>query len=517
MIKPLALVYMMVGGEWVHSSFIRTKGKTYVTGFFKIPFEAKTGVYYMAVTGTNSVSKKKETLACAQIPIYNDFETAPTERDGDKGEDTMSVSQVPLLCESPLKVKVVTDKSKYRQGEEVGTTIVVTDNLGNPVRANLSVSVVDWRLVKSGDDSGKILFMGNLLSAVQLGLLDSTIRIRGRVTIENRLANGQVLDAYSQSENKGYYTITDEKGEFSLTLPDFYGRQDIIFRLHFLLLEEWRTISQGEEFSTITVKVLDDELIARKKELDFTPEVLQYLENSKQRKLIYQLYNEVKAPLEIRTPNNIEQEPLPDRSIHVNDYERFPDLPTLFKEISTPLKFRKENKGSTLTAVMFNPDIRKFYSDRPLFIIDGQVTRKSSVVNSLNIDDIEDIGLYYKLDNLKTQFGPMGMGGVVTITTKNKNMKDLENGNPNEIVVYGLQPHASLPGITPLDGQGKAQNPPEFRPQIYWEGNLTTDLQGKTEIAFYQSNDIGQFKIDVVVQSENGEIGWGSYVYDVVW
>ena len=225
----------------------------------------------------------------------------------------------------------------------------------------------------------------------------------------------------------------------------------------------------------------------------------------------------VEAHLEIKVPNNIEQWPQPDRFFHLNDYDKFPDLPTFFREISTPLKFRKENKRSNLTAIMFNPEVRKFYSARPLFIIDGQLTRKSSEVTSLNIDDIEDIALYYNADNLKTQFGLMGIGGVVTITTKYKKMKDLERRNPNQVVVFGLQPIASLPGITPLDSQGKDQRPPEFRPQIYWGSNLTTNPQGKTEIVFNQSNDIGQFKIEVVVQADNGEIGWGSYVYDVDW
>jgi len=252
-------------GKAVHNSFLRTKGKSYATGFFKIPFEAEVGVYHLVVTGTNSLNTKKETLAFAPIPIYSDLEATPTDLDGNKGEETRSISQVPSLSESTLKVKVSMDKAKYRQGEEVRTTITVTDKLGQPVKANLSVSVVDWGLIKSGEDFGKTLFMGNQLSVSQLGLLDSTIRIRGRVTIENRLANGRVLDAYSQSENKGYYIITDEKGEFSLALPDFYGRQNLLFRLHFPLLEEWRTIPQGEELASVNVKVLNGGFIDKRK------------------------------------------------------------------------------------------------------------------------------------------------------------------------------------------------------------------------------------------------------------
>ncbi len=500
-------------GKAIHSSYLRTKGKAYTTGFFKIPFEVKAGVYQLIVTGTNSLNKKKETLAFASIPIYSDF-IVPTELDKEKVEETKTVSQMPLATDNPLKIKVALDKTKYRQGEKVAATIIVTDNLGQPVQANLSVSVVDWGLMKSG---GQTLFMGNLLYTGQLGLLDSTIRIRGRVVIENRLANGLVLDAYSQSKNKGYYTITDEKGEFSLAIPDFYGPQGFLFRLHFPLLDEWKTDPTGEELAPVNVKLLDGVLINEKKELAYTPEILRYLENSRQRKLIYQLYNTVEAPLEIETPNNIEQEPKPDRFFHVNDYEKFPDLPTFFKEISTPLKFRRENKRSSLTAIMFNPNIRKFYSAKPLFIIDGQLTRKPNVVTSLNIEDIEDIALYFDEDNLKTQFGLMGIGGVVIITTKYKKMNDLERRNPNELVVSGLQPIASLPKITTIDRQEKDQKLPEFRPQIFWKGNLTTDPQGKAEIEYYQSNDIGQFKIEVVVQGKNGEIGWASYVYDVDW
>ena len=139
------------------------------------------------------------------------------------------------------------------------------------------------------------------------------------------------------------------------------------------------------------------------------------------------------------------------------------------------------------------------------------------MVTSLNIEDIEDIALYFDDDNLKTQFGLMGIGGVVTITTKDNKMKELERRNPNEFAVSGLQPNASLPEIVPAKRQENDQNRPDFRPQIYWRGNLTTDPQGKAEIEYYQSNDIGQFKIEVVVQSENGEIGWVSYVYDVDW
>lgn len=494
----------------VHNSFLKTNKKTFVTGYFKIPFEAKAGVYNLVVSGTNSTTKKKEQLASAQIPIYNDLTTSEET----VGVENESTSPAPPSS-SPLNVQLEMSKRTYKQREQVEAAITITDNLGKPVKANVSVSVVDLGLVKTKESFAGTLFVSKPVTERQISSMDRDIRINGKVSFESEFTNSKTyMDVYSQTQNSGYHTSANEKGEFSLPLPDFYGTQDLLFRLHFILNGEWQGDSSGA-YTPVDITLLEDEFTGKKKELVFTPEIVSYLENSRQRKLIYQLFNQVEAPLEFSEQNNADQEP--DMFFIVSEYERFPDVPSFFKDISTPLKFRKGKKGAPVTAMMFNPDIRRFYPVRPLFIIDGQVTRNPNAAISLRFENIEDIALYFHEDNLDDQFGPMGDGGVVIINSKNKYLADLQVKNSNEVVVHGIQPPASFHGTGSLESQENENTPPEFRSQLFWDGDITTDLMGKAEIVYSQSNDIGQFKIEVVVQGENGEIGWGSCLYDVVW
>ncbi|MFK7982333.1 MAG: hypothetical protein AB8G86_20295 [Saprospiraceae bacterium] len=46
---------------------------------------------------------------------------------------------------------------------------------------------------------------------------------------------------------------------------------------------------------------------------------------------------------------------------------------------------------------------------------------------------------------------------------------------------------------------------------------METDNTGKTNFSFFQTDDLGAFEIEIVVQGEAGEMGYGKWIYEVIY
>lgn len=223
--------------------------------------------------------------------------------------------------------------------------------------------------------------------------------------------------------------------------------------------------------------------------------------------MIYQLFN--------KTENNtsfqlFEESQLadPDREFIPSEYP-FEHLPEFCKELSTPLKYIKGKKGSA-EFKMFNPESRRFYFGNPLFIIDGILTKDPVFLSSLNFQELDRIQLYYDNQRLSNYFGFAGFSGVVILSSKEGKLLIPEDSATQTFSVQGLQPLLNHEPQLPTDLEI-----PILRPQLLWDPDLSTDSKGELELSFQQSDDIGTFQIEVMVQSENGRRGIGRLNYKV--
>lgn len=474
----------------VAANYLKTAGKTTISGYFKLAYDITPDVYHLLVIGTDRDSKKSVKLGELSVPVYNDLDNAWKE------QEVISSPPATELVTEGLQLDLHLSEAAVQKREEVVATVRVTDAAGQPLAADLSISVSDDRLLPDGSMMKRMF----IPTSVDPAALEDAIYIKGRLLdSDGKPRSEETIAAYAADERSSYFADTDQDGYFALQLPDFTGDKPLQFvDLH------------GVPFQVL----LDDGVtVSDQSLLTYTTTVKNYLEWSRRRKMIYQLYQTVETSLQVQEEEVAARELEPDHRIQLEEYTSFPDLYTFLLEVSTPLKLRRANDGS-LFARMFNPDprVRVFYQEPPIFIVDGKVTRNVNFLQQLDIQKLQVIDEYFDFQRLNTYFGKLGSYGVVMVETSIPNLQLPEVDEAGIFTVSGLLPVATV--LRP--GQVGVQQP-VFKPQLLWQDSVTTDEQGRYTLRFPHTDDLGTFVIEIVAQGRNGKIGKAKTSYRVSW
>ena len=60
-------------GHILRSHYLKNAGKTYVEGYYKVPFDLVTGMYHLVFEGADKAARKFERLAEAAVPMISDL------------------------------------------------------------------------------------------------------------------------------------------------------------------------------------------------------------------------------------------------------------------------------------------------------------------------------------------------------------------------------------------------------------------------------------------------------------
>ncbi|MEL6945706.1 MAG: hypothetical protein AAFO82_23875, partial [Bacteroidota bacterium] len=298
-------------------------------------------------------------------------------------------------------------------------------------------------------------------------------------------------------------TIKNTEGRFAFKPPVFNGKRPIQF------------IGYQFEHMEVGIRMDERKMLPIERELTYTEAVKDYMNLSRQRKKIFQIYKSLENQIE---PEKIQldiQDLNPGFTYVIDEYESFDFMYSFFGELITPLKFIMQ-PDSSYKATLYNPTGRASantqLSGDPVFIIDGKLTRDADFVARMDMDYIETVELMYKSDNLRDKFSAIGRSGVVKLTTNLKNVPIAEKDADDIFTISGVQPKTEFPIFRAND---IPSNQPFFRPQLYWNANITTDANGEANFAFDQSDDVSTFVIRVIGQGSNGEFGQTSKEYEV--
>jgi len=398
---------------------------------------------------------------------------------------------------SSLKVDISLPTTIFKKRAPVAATIKVTNQAGQPVKGTVSVAVIDKTIAGSG----------KVVSSVvpTVAAFKEELYIQGQVVDENgQSMPSSIIGAFSSKDDQLYYSKVSDESTFSMKLPDFTGEKRIQF------------LGDPKNIEYIKVQMDNQVDFTANQALALTDKVKNYLALSRQRKKIFQYYGMSESELEMEELKEKLSKNKANQSWNIKEYEYFEYMYIFFKENLSPLRFRF-NADSTYTAAMYNPAKQtsdKFFSGKPLFIIDNIATRDGDFVARMGMEDIEKVELFYNLKDLNRNFKLFGSSGVVKITSyqplNQLPVKETQNG----FTVQGLQPKAIFPVFNP-DQIANNRRQAFFRPQLYWNPELTTGKNGMTTIEYHQSDDLSTFQIQVVVQGENGEMGYATKEYRV--
>ena len=475
-------------GTIVDKSYLKKDRTNSVSGRYKIPYQATPGLYQLVMYAFQENRNKSVKMSHFYLPIYTDATSAQIEQQ----TPNMTVSHSETFGEQ-LPIAISIKEQVIHPRDLVSLQVDVSDSQGKPVKANLSVSITDLGLIGTGDSLPYRSVHHGQDPHQEHGEFSEYIPFSGQLEDQHE---GQLLTFFMPISNKVYYTTTRNNGDFELLLPDFVGDQTLQY--------------MGQFSNNIPIKAMEEPFVTvASTKLLYPSAIVNYLEESRRRKLIYQLFNQVEASPQYVTPE-LTGIYTPDREFDASDYP-FADIPSFCKEISTPLKYVKGENGD-FEFKMFNPEGRNFFFGNPLFIVDGQMTKDAAFLTSIDFLKIDQISLYYDNQALSNNFGFAGFSGVVMIYSKDKDLKVPQEPSTQEFTISGIQPKlAPDENVEPL-----SNSVPALKPQLLWKPSLGTNNAGRLELTYTQSDDISEFQIEVVAQSDDGRLGHGQITYQVV-
>lgn len=505
--KSVAIKTIIINpdGRTTERFFLRSEpGQAYVDGYFKIPFNYQSGMHRIEFRASGAAVEPDIVLAKLEFPIYNDFEIKSLATKLDQSPNSSNQKSAPL---GDLKIDIQLDKNTFSKREQVSAKITITDAAGNPVQANYSVATTDAALIQEALPGAPNYAVGQSLSAAQLGQLADKIFIKGQVMDSvGSPMQANVLGAYASVQKRIHYGKTNPRGLFTFSLPDFYGDQTLQF------------IGYPKESEEIKVSLLKESTFDDRPQeaLPINDKILKYLELSQQKKKMAEYFEHMTENVDIEAVENNFEGLKADFSYTADEYVKFEDVGGFFSELITPLKFRIVNK--IYSARMENPRSRdasfSTLPGKPLFIIDGKVTRDANFIARTSWSNVRTVDIFYFAEKLRKQFNILGQGGVVRITTDIPQFTLPPNDLEDVFEVNGLQPMVNFVPFTPSSSSAEVRLP-NFRTPNYWLANAETSKNGQADINFYQGDEESTFVIEVIAQSADGKLGRATKTYTV--
>ena len=418
--------------------------------------------------------------------------------------------------------------------KDLGVSVSVTDELGQPLRSSLAVSIIpddvrrgamrtpdptlelrteqprfDWELALPDRELG-------LLSASQMPvrmvpdypvlLYNANLSLSGRVYSPIDLEPLPYLSKiiiYLHTDRIQYETAVDGNGNFHFDkIYDFMG-EDLVF--YKVVNSQGQTVRARVDWTTN----LGDEGAIAPEQFNVTDAEDAYGVIRSRKRVIDQSFryfldsssanfksNDFNSSLELEFGTA-------DISIRPGEYVPFETMRELVMEVIPSLKFRTHGKDSILEVSLVNNDpafvAMRYAEGPPLCIIDGFMTANLGYVMSLSPRDIEVVKIINEISKLN-KLQNLARDGILFIQTKypERTRKDLENElHP----ISGLSPTLSFQSNYPAH-----KRVPDLRSLLYWTPHQDTDSMGKATIKCRTSDLPGIYWIRVTGVTATGHL-----------
>lgn len=238
-----------------------------------------------------------------------------------------------------------------------------------------------------------------------------------------------------------------------------------------------------------------------------TPDILAINDSSigqeyslyQRRKHIYQLFGQLPRTLIPLDTSEVLSSIAADAVVDVQDYTVQGKISELFREILTPLVFRRK-KGS-IRVFYRSKDGPIFYPYPPLFIVNGVATQDVDFINSLELQQLKTVHIYSELATVQSLIGSCHIGGLVVIE-----LMDAQYQLPDEQAL----PTATFPGLQSPIAYPIMNDPestlPRLQSLVYWSPSQQIAAGDSLNVSFGSTDLEGAYQMDVVVQDRFGKL-----------
>ena len=194
----------------------------------------------------------------------------------------------------------------------------------------------------------------------------------------------------------------------------------------------------------------------------------------------------------------------PDVKYLLEDYTRFPTMEEVLREYVREINVRKRRDNFELNMVVKNevgnPDVKN-----PVVLLDGvpQFDKGNKITHysALKVKELEIIkDKYY--------FGPATFNGIASFTTYKGDLEGFQIDTAATIVDYdALQLKREFYSPKYETKDELSSRLPDFRNLLYWSPTLKTGENGKQQIVFYTSDQLGRYAVVLQGLSATGDAG----------
>ncbi len=448
---------------------------------------------------------------------------------------------------------IVPDKEVYRPRDNVRLDITVNDEQGMPVRTDFALGITDLNYYETegplhladtylnidseclpnsypigGTDPNVVLLTrgwarftwANLLEGKDVSsnyhhrrpyAQETGLEIRGKVVdkISRDPIPGTSITLTISGENPRYlFEITDSDGTFVFSDLDIYGTKTLYLTP--------RGLGQVERELDVVMEKSDE---PQKIITNSQPLTLLADQGDKGRRLFMvkstfdETIERITRPTTFvrtedyrgRKKRKVTVSYHADNIVHLEDYIPFTSTEELIREIVPGVLVRKK-KGRFKVRVL--DYVSKMYFKRePLYLVDGVPVEDANVVIELHPDNIRMVTVS-RPPAVYQDFGTVGEHGVVAFFTTGFERSLAENSEAKKIEFIGYS--FAREYYTPEFGEDASPQVPDFRPLLYWNPNVQTDVNGKASVVLRMSDDVTSWRISAEAITADGSVGSGT-------
>ncbi|MCH8902548.1 MAG: hypothetical protein IIA45_01350 [Bacteroidetes bacterium] len=458
----------------------QVRGKVY----FAEAFEAKVG------SNNISIDTRDFPMGVAQITLFDSKGIERAER------------MVFVNKDRQLSIEIETDKDKYLPREKVRMTIMVTDERGMPMPANINLAVVDDQLLTFTDDKSS-----NILSSL---MLESDLNIKVREPKfyfdKTKAKADRALDYLLMTAGWRRFTWKQVLRE-DLPLVDHQGERAII--AGYVI-----DYSSGEPIQNALLKVKGKEIQTSTNDEGWF--IFNQLDLSEHKNLEITAIDHTLQNLPLTAYSQNLRITLFDQN-HVIyqkgaflfDMEKAAEIMDFQMAQEGGVKFNRRNPAPVLAKKNKQLDVRGDNEPQPLlfkakdapppppaeplaFIIADIVVEP---VQEIAMDQVIEVDAFME----EADFGFFYMP-----------KDDIGVEEEIKVVTYYRAREFAAPDY---EGEEEVTIRNDFRSTIYWEGNIEIDRRGKKVIEFYNSDMISSFKATVEGIGIDGTVGRVEYTF----
>jgi hypothetical protein len=437
------------------------------------------------------------------ISVINPFrsiESIGVQRSMPVAEDRDTCAVV--RTDKGLLLEVKFDTTSYSTREQVNVNIQAKDSSGNPVEADLSISIArsclfndrranipDLLHPSRREEPGSTPYVPELEGVVLSGTMLSSI------TDEPIYNEDVVLSIVGKAARCQVYR-TNDRGEFYFNLDDS-GVQELVIQPVDSAVSDYY-IELEPDFHNAYDHPLPGPFY-----LDTSK--LQVLNQGIINMQIESAYKAIRDRLHAGTPDAYEINFYgePEYHIQISDYIRLKNIREVIKEIVPNVSVQVKNGKSSLKVE--NGINNLIFENEPLVLVDGVPFDELDQIFNIRITElerIEVINLRYVLDGHLYE-------GIIHFVTDEGKMTGLEFDQAVFRQAYAVfSKEFSFRSPVYNSDSLKSSPIPDFRNTLYWNPDLHTREDGNTSFEFYTADETGEYVVFVEGITPEGKSGF---------